>query len=741
MDQKKYTAFAATLLCFFACFNLFANSHTFTELHYSVTELNRHHLDDSLYRVTVKLNKDLEYAKAHQKPELLANTHNVLGDVFSKMGAYSIAKKNYIKAYTLFDSLKEPKKIDAVLTSMAKSSLEDKNYSTFDSIIPIALAYSKKINSTNTIVNLNFLTIKNYYIQNNEATVKYANQGLKTIAFYEQKYPITDFTFASFKEMFKYYKAIALLKMERHSEGYNLLFNINEDLLHNTQDVKDVPYTKMATLNYYKYLYYTLVNEDLNQAIKFLLKSDTYKHKAFRHLEDENNTNVDLITQVLETEKQLKLTEELRKKDLKINNTFYIATIFLILLILVLTGFTFYFYKNRKHIKNINSELKKTNAKLISADKERMEFFSILSHELRTPVYGISGLANLLQEETSKEKKDYYLEALLASSNYIAVLIDNVLQASKFKFEVKALKPTPNNLIELVANITDNIKISAKNKGLKFITKIDISKNDTLLIDRIALSQILINLIYNAIRYTSKGYVALYITEKRRTSTEVSFLFEIKDTGKGIAEKHRSVIFNAFENNAFINKNSKGSGLGLFIVKTLLKLHHSDIDFTSKLNKGTTFFFTSTFKLQAIKTNSLDPVPKNNNTYRILIVDDNKINLLITQKNIEKIPNCTSTTCESGYKAVALTKEEHFDLILMDINMPGMDGFEATKQIRTFNTSVRIVALTALNSSETSIKANQNNIDYVITKPYVFNDFQDIILLLLETSKTHAHPL
>ncbi len=701
-----------------------------------------HHIGDSLYQVTLKLNKDLELAKANHNNLLLANTHNNLGNIFSKMGAYSIAKKNYTKAFTLYDSLKKTEKIDAVLTNLAKSSLEDKNYTCFDSIIPIALAYSKKINSVNAIINLNFITVRNHHLQNNEASIKYADEGLKTIALYEGKHPIKTSAFTSFKEIFKYYKAVALIKLGKYTEGYELLFKVNEYFLFNRQDIQDIPYTKMATLNYYKYLYYTSIDKNVKKAVKFLLKSDTYKHKAFKHLEHEKNTNVDLITQVLETEKQLKLTEELRKKDLKISNAFYIATMFLVLLILVLTGSTFYFYKNRKHIKSINQELKKTNTKLINADKERMEFFSILSHELRTPVYGISGLANLLQDENSEEKKEYYLEALLASSNYIAVLIDNVLQATKFKFEIKTLKPTPNNLFELVANITDNIKMSAKNKGLKFITKINISRNDTLLIDKIAFSQILINLVYNAIRYTKKGHVALYITEKQRTDTDATFFFEIRDTGKGIEEKYRSVIFNAFENNAFINKNSKGSGLGLYIVKTLLNLHNSDIDFRSKPNEGSTFFFTTSFKFHKAKASTKNLVLQNNTyTYKILIVDDNKINLLITKKNIEKIPNCISVTCNSGYKAVALAKQEHFDLILMDINMPGMDGFEASKQIRTYNTSVPIAALTALNSSETSLKANACNIDHVITKPYVFSDFQDIILTLLGVYKKQSVPL
>ncbi|MFV0564679.1 MAG: response regulator [Flavobacteriaceae bacterium] len=733
MEKKKYAPTALTMLCFFVSCNLFA----LPTYHYSTCEQNNHHLSDSLYRVTVKLNQNVEYAKTHHNPDLLANTYNALGNVFSKMGAYDIAKKNYIKAYTLFDSLKKPEKVDMVLTCLAKSNLEDKNYKTFDSIIPIALAHSKKLNSINTVANLSFLTIKNYYVFNNKNTIKYANEGLEAIKQFHhaQKDTLNNLTIKHFEESFKYYKAVALIKQKKHTEGYQLLFQINEDSLYDKQDVKDIPYTKLASLNYYKHLYYATIEKNQNLALKHLLKSDSYKLKAFKLLENQNIVNGDLITKIFETEKQLKLTEALRKKDLKINNTFAVATVFLFLLILVLTGFLFYFYNNRKRIKTINHKLKKANKKLIEADKERMEFFSILSHELRTPVYGISGLANLLQEETSNEKKAYYLEALHASSNYIAVLIDNVLQASKFKFEIKALKPTPNNLFEIVADITDNIKVSAKNKGLKFITEVNISKNDTLLIDKIAFSQVLINLVYNAIRYTPEGYVALYITETHHTNTDASFYFEIKDTGKGIEEKYRNVIFKAFENNAFLSKNSEGSGLGLFVVKTLLNLHGSEIDFTSKPNVGTTFFFTITFKIEPKKQcNTPILLQKNDKEYRILIVDDNKINLLVTKKNIEKVPNCKSTTCENGPDAIALAKQEHFDLILMDLNMPGMDGFQAAKQIRLFNPTIPIIALTALNSTETTKKVKDSNMDCVITKPYNFTEFQETITRLLTTS-------
>ncbi len=205
----------------------------------------------------------------------------------------------------------------------------------------------------------------------------------------------------------------------------------------------------------------------------------------------------------------------------------------------------------------MNLTLKESNKKLKIIDKERLEFFSILSHELRTPIYGINGLATLIEQEQSPEKRKGYLNALISSSNYISVLIDNVLQISKLKFENKKLHLKPTDILKLVNRISNSIKVSADEKGLILYTNVEKNNWDEyLLIDKVVLSQILINLSYNAIRYTSKGSVSIELTEQKRTNTHVNILFEIKDSGIGIPNKPRDIILNAFENKTFLEKNS-----------------------------------------------------------------------------------------------------------------------------------------------------------------------------------------
>lgn len=360
-------------------------------------------------------------------------------------------------------------------------------------------------------------------------------------------------------------------------------------------------------------------------------------------------------------------------------------------------------------------------------DKERLEFFSVLSHELRTPIYGISGLASLIEQEKDKHKKNSYLKALISSSNYISVLIDNVLQATKLKFDKNELRLKPEKISSIVTNITDTVKATAENKGLKIISKIEKSHADEyVLADRVALSQILINLVYNSIRYTKEGFIAIEVRESKRTRDQVTLFFEVRDSGIGIKAENRHIVFNAFENKSFLNKNSNGTGLGLYIVKTLLESHNSDIDFSSIPDEGSIFFFSITFDLCAAPVVNAQ-LPVFNTSSNVLIVDDNKINLLITQKNIEKIPGYRCETASNGEEAISMLKYKHFDLILMDINMPEMDGYDVTKHIRTFNAHIPIIALTAMNSAEILNKAEQSGMNFVLNKPYNFEVFKTTI--------------
>ncbi|MBJ7882177.1 response regulator [Gelidibacter salicanalis] len=726
MNFLKSILILITLICMPYCsFSQLNTEHT-----YKNDRLNQLISADSIYEATLLLNNDITYAETNNLPLLLANTNQELGTIFSGIESYETAESYYLRAFQLFDSLNNKVEVDHTLTDLSRTYVNARNYKKFDSLGPIALKHSYQLNSINIFYNLGSKLIRNYALRKYDVSLKFSNVALLRLDTY---------TFATEDEMaekermrmtFSYYKALSLINLNQFEEGYGLLFTIDPDQIHFKKKHNTIPLNQLATLNYYKFRYFNERTKHADSANYYLLKSDSLKYITIKEYQNKLSKNGDLIYKIISTENELQLANSTTKQDQALSKIFLVATIVLGLLLGALVILFFYYNKIKKRIQKMNLTLKESNKKLKIIDKERLEFFSILSHELRTPIYGINGLATLIEQEQSPEKRKGYLNALISSSNYISVLIDNVLQISKLKFENKKLHLKPTDILKLVNRISSSIKVSADEKGLILYTNVEKNNWDEyLLIDKVVLSQILINLSYNAIRYTSKGSVSIELTEQKRTNTHVNILFEIKDSGIGIQNKHRDIIFNAFENKTFLEKNSSGSGLGLYIVKTLLKSYNADIKFLSKPNEGSTFYFDIDFEIaKSLEEIYHQSAQLNDTPTKVLVVDDNTINLMITQKNVEKIPGYMSGTATNGKEAICLVKEKDFDLVLMDINMPDMDGFEATRHIRLFNPNIPILALTALNSSEIHSKAMACGMNHVITKPYDFEEFKSIIL-------------
>ncbi|MFP4845046.1 response regulator [Winogradskyella sp. PE311] len=716
------------------------------ECSFNTSKLNRLVKNDSLYKATILLNEAINFSEKYNLKSTQAKAYYSLGNVLTKMSNYKNAENYHLKAFNIYNTNGDSEGKNIVLSNLIKTYLAEKNYSKFDSVYPIAQQYSLDLKSELYFLNLENEIKKNYYSRKNKELLEVSNFAIDTIV---------NIDFTVFKttndsdnlrlkkrllQSYKFHNAIAQIKCADYKiEGFTLLLSLNENKLRSAFGENFEAQRKLATLNYYKYLYYTETNKNLDSANKYLLKSDSYKYAALSNFEKRNAKNGELIYKIINTEQKLNLANEIRKKDTKTSKTLLIISIFTTLLLLAALVIFYNYFKAKKNIQSINKELATSNKKLLAIDKDRLEFFSILSHELRTPIYGITGLATLVNQEKEVAKRQSYLDSLISSSNYLSTLIDNILQANKLRFEEKSLRLKPDKINKIVKHVISTVKIAAQDKDLTLYTNIDDSDEDELiLIDKVAFSQILINLAYNAIRYTKEGSVSINVLEKERTDKDVTLRFEIKDTGIGIKEEHRSVVFSAFENKAFLNKNSSGSGLGLYIVKTLLKSHNSDIDYISEPGKGTTFFFDITFNI-VISTNLKAPrsigIPKEN--MHILIVDDNKINLLITKNNIERITGFTCEIMAKGQQAISLVKHKAFDLVLMDINMPDMDGYEVTRHIRMFNPNIPILALTALNSAEISSKAEAVGINQIITKPYIVEDFKAIILSYATRKKNH----
>ena len=697
--------------------------------------INRLIKNDSLYQATTLLNEALTFTKKNSFTKFEAKTYNHLGMVFSEMGNNQTAENYYNKALNIYDSINNFRGKDHVLYNLTNSYLQDTSNDKFEKTYNKAIKSSIALDSELYFLNLENKIKRYYYNNENDSLLAYSNFALRKLEEHDfnninfsRDFKISNLKSRQ-KQIYQYHKAIALIKLDKFDSGFNLLLSIDPNEFEKAVSLNKNPNRQLATFNYYKFRYFNEIRQQSDSAVAYLLKSDTYKYRALRNYENNTRKNGDLIYKVIQTEEKLRTAKEILKKDEKLSHSFIISTIIFSALLLVVIVFCIYYYRNKKSIEQINLNLTKSNKKLIQQDKERLEFFSILSHELRTPIYGISGLATLIEQERDEAKKQSYLSSLISSSNYISILIDNVLQATKLKFEKKTLRLKPTKMEDIVKGVLSTVKVAAENKGLELISNIESSDADEyIMADKVAFSQILINLAYNAIRYTKDGHISIIITTKERRKNSIDLLFEVKDTGIGIKDEHRQTVFNAFENRLFLQKNSSGSGLGLYIVKTLLKSHNADIDFASQPNVGSNFFFTVTFDLcEKPKISSPSKDSEKIIDHHVLIVDDNKINLLITKKNVEKISGYSCETASSGRQALSMIKKQDYDLVLMDINMPDMDGFECTKHIRLFNPDVPILALTALNSSEILKKATLCGINQIITKPYIFENFRAVI--------------
>lgn len=395
-------------------------------------------------------------------------------------------------------------------------------------------------------------------------------------------------------------------------------------------------------------------------------------------------------------------------------------------------------YNNNRQKKRLNNVLIEKNKELISAKETaeqvailKSQFISTVSHELRTPLYGVIGLTSLLMEDPNNEKKNEYLESLKFSGDYLLALINDVLQLSKIETNEIQLEKVSFDLKSLIEGIVNSLRTKQKSNNNKVHISIDKKINSALLGDSIRLSQILINLIGNALKFTKDGNIWINVICLESTSTHNTLRFVIKDDGIGIPKSKQKAIFENFAQVKNDSQEYEGTGLGLAIVKKLIHLHNSEIHIVSSEGTGSKFYFDlkyeKAFKEQKEYAEQRENISIGTSNFNVLIVDDNKINQVVTQ-NILRKKGYTCNIANNGAAAIEMVKGEAFDLILMDINMPEMNGLDATKVIRTFNTNIPIIALTAVEEGEIRNQALSVGMNDVIVKPYDTQQFFQTIM-------------
>lgn len=311
-------------------------------------------------------------------------------------------------------------------------------------------------------------------------------------------------------------------------------------------------------------------------------------------------------------------------------------------------------------------------------------------------------------------------------------LINNILDLNKLEANKVEVVNSTFNLEKRISDVLIALKNSADEKKTKLHFKFDEKIPKKLIGDPLKISQILINLIGNSIKFTEDGDIWINVSRIRQEDKNVYLRFEIEDNGEGISKEKQKAIFENFtQGSTQINRKFGGTGLGLSIVKNLLSLLNSEVELESDLGEGSKFTFDLKFEtvegeiIEKPITPVIDESKLTNDIMaekHILVVEDNKINQMITRKILEK-NKVICDVADNGTIAVDKVKNNHFDLILMDIHMPGISGIEATIQIRKFNEEIPIIALTAVTLDESLDEFYLNGFNDIIPKPYKTEEF------------------
>ncbi|WP_122893396.1 transporter substrate-binding domain-containing protein [Arcobacter peruensis] len=478
-------------------------------------------------------------------------------------------------------------------------------------------------------------------------------------------------------------------------------------------------------------------------------------------------------------------------KEVKTNNTFYI----IISIILLLLAFYYFYkdFKSKKELKKINIKLLKFNEnleekvseqtkdlknlnlklsisneqlqttnqelqnsneelliteedlrirqvelinqheKILELSKIKAQFLANMSHEIRTPLNGIVGVTRLMLDEGDdlKQKHKEQLKIIQKSSEILTNIVNDILDYSALSTGNIKLFEEEFSLRSMIAHIKSITEINIKEKGLKYIIDIDEEIQENVIGDEFRISQILMNIISNATKFTNKGYIKLKIRKKIKKNGDNVLKFTIVDTGIGMNKEVQKSLFNSFNQSDQSNtREHKGTGLGLSIVYQLVKLMEGKISTQSTQGQGSTFFVELSLKSTGIE-NDVKEIPTS--TYysltkskKALFVEDDEINQIVISETLKKIGFNTDYAI-NGKQAVDKVMENEYDIIFMDIQMPIMDGYEATKIIRQSNKNIPIIALSAgvmPKDIDKSLKAGMN---MHIAKPIVYNEMNEVL--------------
>ncbi len=366
----------------------------------------------------------------------------------------------------------------------------------------------------------------------------------------------------------------------------------------------------------------------------------------------------------------------------------------------------------------------------------KQQFMSTMSHEIRTPLNEVIGITNLLLQGNPREDQMDFIKTLRFSGNHLLTLVNDVLDYNKMESGKIEFEQIQFNLNDFLNDISRSYSYRSKEKNLDF----RIIRPDTLpaevIGDQVRLNQILSNLLSNALKFTKEGSISVYVNELERSENNIRLEFSVKDTGIGIPKEKHKLVFDSFtQASPDTTRHFGGTGLGLSICKKLVELQGGIITLDSEPGKGSSFTFSLSFTVPAgSKKPAAGEIPDSYTgleNKKVLVAEDNRINFFVANKFLTGW-GISVTHAENGKVALELLDKEDFDLVLMDLHMPVLDGIEATRIIRKSGNprikDIPVVALTAAIMSETHDKIEDLNINDYILKPFKPRDLFDKIM-------------
>lgn len=576
-----------------------------------------------------------------------------------------------------------------------------------------SLAYSQKIKDTGAIV----LTKMNkswalFQKKKNVQAIENLNYAEKYIE--HMRYPDTE----------TYLNLLLGIKFNYLKDNEKAGFYFNEAIKLGKKNNLD-GYLSDA---YEQYANHLFAIGDYKNAYLNLDNHEEVKDRVFNSEKVKNTQIVALKIELDQSKKEIKKiakenslqTENLKKTKIIV----ILILVFLLLLMLIL----YVLYRNNIFRKKVNDyledkniELKIAKEKAEEASKLKTQFISTISHELRTPLYGVVGITNMLSDEHKELADSPHLNSLKFSARYLLSLVNDLLQINKIEENKVVLENLTMNIADEIKMVSNSLSFIASRNNNKIVTQIDSKIPEYLVGDKLRLSQILMNLVSNGLKFTQDGEVRIIVNLERNEKSICFVNFVVEDTGMGIAEKDLGKIFDKFVQIDRKEDDYQGAGLGLSIVKKLITLFGSEISVESKEGYGTKFTFTIGFDSDITKVNeiinNIQVDLSTDQVYKVLVVEDNKINQMVTRKIMEK-NNFKTIIVDDGYAAIEALNKESFDVVLMDINMPLINGFDTTRLIRKKGITIPIIALTAFAKDEITEEAISSGMNDVLVKPF-----------------------